>query len=104
MEEYKDELSSLSAQTKLMPLRYKLFFKKSVAKDLKSIPKAYLVKILEKIENLRSDPRPDGSEKLTGQELYRIRQGIFRIVYSIQDNELTIWIIRIGHRKEIYKK
>jgi mRNA interferase RelE/StbE len=83
---------------------YKIFFKKSVEKDFKGIPKTYLTKILAKIEDLKSDPRPNGSEKLTGQELYRIRQGIFRIVYSIQDNELTIWIIKIAHRKGIYKK
>jgi mRNA interferase RelE/StbE len=83
---------------------YKVFFKKSVEKDFRKIPKNYLIKILEKIENLKTDPRPDGSEKLTGLELHRIRQGTYRIVYSIQDNELTIWVIRVAHRKEIYKK
>jgi mRNA interferase RelE/StbE len=83
---------------------YKIFFKKSVEKDFKVIPATYLSKILKRIEDLKSEPRPNGSEKLTGPELYRIRQGIFRIVYSIQDNELTIWIVKIAHRKEIYKK
>lgn len=83
---------------------YKIFFKKSVEKDFKVIPPVYLPKILKKIEDLKSEPRPNGSEKLTGLELYRIRQGIFRIVYSIQDNELTIWIVKVAHRKEIYKK
>ena len=83
---------------------YKIFFKKSVEKDFKVIPQTHLFKILKKIEDLRSEPRPNDSEKLTGHELYRIRQGIFRIVYSIQDNELTIWIVKIAHRKEIYKK
>ena len=83
---------------------YKIFFKKSVEKDFKVIPQTHLSKILKKIEDLKSEPRPNGSEKLTGHELYRIRQGIFRIVYSIQDNELTIWIVKIAHRKEIYKK
>lgn len=83
---------------------YKVFFKKSVEKDLTKIPKNYLVKILDKISGLNTNPRPEGSEKLTGQELYRIRQGIYRIVYSIQDNELTVWVVKVGHRKEIYKK
>ena len=83
---------------------YKIFFKKSVEKDFKVIPQAYLSKILKRIEDLKSDPRPNGIEKLTGLELYRIRQGIFRIIYSIQDNELTIWIVKVAHRKEIYKK
>ena len=82
---------------------YKIFFKKSVGKDFKKIPKQYLVKILEKIENLKDNPRPEGSEKLTGHELYRIRQGMYRIVYSIQDNELTVWVVKVGHRQEIYK-
>jgi len=84
--------------------QYKVFFKKSVEKDLKSIPKKELLKILNKIESLQDNPRPIGCEKLTGQERYRLRQGKYRIVYSIQDNELTIWVVKVGHRKEIYKK
>lgn len=83
---------------------YKIFFKKSVEKDLKIIPKKYLLKILHRIEGLKGNPRPDGSEKLTGQNRYRVRQGVYRIVYSIQDNELTIWVVKIAHRKEIYKR
>lgn len=83
---------------------YKIFFKESVEKDLKKIPKKYLLKILEKIDELKSNPKPDGSEKLTCYDLYRIRQGTYRIVYSIQDQELAIWVIKIGHRKDIYKK
>ncbi len=61
---------------------FRIFFKKSVEKDLKGIPKKYLTKILKKIEMLKENPRPEGNEKLTGKELYRIRQGIYRIVYS----------------------
>lgn len=83
---------------------YNVFFKKSVEKDFKKIPNKFLPKILEKIDALKNNPRPKGSEKLTGYELYRIRQGIYRIVYSIQDHELTIWGIKVGHRKEIYQK
>ena len=85
-------------------VQYKVFFKKSVEKDLKIIPKRDLVKILEKIESLHIDPRPVGSEKLTGQEKYRIRQGNFRIVYSIQEYELTIWVVKVGHRRDVYNK
>jgi mRNA interferase RelE/StbE len=83
--------------------QYKIFFKKSVEKDLKSIPPRDLKKILRKIESLQLNPRPAGSEKLTGLERYRIRQGSYRIVYSIQDFELTVWVVKIGHRKEIYR-
>ncbi|MFW5635860.1 MAG: type II toxin-antitoxin system RelE family toxin, partial [Thermodesulfobacteriota bacterium] len=56
-----------------------------------------------RIESLGEDPRPTGSEKLTGQELYRVRTGSYRILYSMQDNKLTIWVIKVGHRKEVYR-
>ncbi len=82
---------------------YEIFFKESVWKDLKAIPKKDLKRILARIEDLVDDPRPIGSEKLTGHELFRVRQGNYRILYSIQDNELTIWIIKVGHRKEVYR-
>jgi mRNA interferase RelE/StbE len=82
---------------------YKVFFGKSVEKDFSIIPKKDLRKILQRIEILADDPRPSGCEKLTGQERYRIRQGKYRIVYSIQDNELTIWIVKVGHRSKNYR-
>jgi mRNA interferase RelE/StbE len=82
---------------------YKIYFKKSVEKDLKVIPKKDLVKILERIEALAEDPRPQGCEKLSGQLKYRLRQGRYRILYSVQDDELTIWVVKVGHRKDIYR-
>jgi mRNA interferase RelE/StbE len=82
---------------------YKLFFKKSVQKDFDSIPKKDLKRILSRIESLSEDPRPKGCEKLTGQERYRLRQGRYRIVYSIQDDELSVWVVKVGHRKHIYR-
>jgi mRNA interferase RelE/StbE len=82
---------------------YKIFFKKSVEKDFKVIPKKDLLKILERIETLAVDPRPPGCEKLSGQQKYRLRQGRYRIIYSVQDDELTIWVVKIGHRKDIYR-
>ena len=82
---------------------YEVYFKESVWKDLKIAPKNDLKRILSRIENLGDDPRPTGCEKLTGHELYRVRQGNYRIVYSIQDNELTIWIIKVGHRRNVYR-
>ena len=83
--------------------QYEILFKESVWKDVKKIPKTELRKILSKIEKLADNPRLVGCEKLTDQEFYRIRQGEYRIVYSIQDNELTVWVIKIGHRKDIYR-
>ena len=82
---------------------YKIFFKKSVEKDFKAIPQNELKKIIKRIGGLANDPRPQGSEKLTGQDRYRLRQGRYRIVYSIQDNKLTIWVVKVGHRKDIYR-
>lgn len=83
--------------------KYKILFKESVYKDIRNIPKAELKRILLKIEQLAEEPRPIGSQKLTGFELYRVRQGAFRIVYSISDNELIICAIKIGHRKDVYR-
>jgi mRNA interferase RelE/StbE len=82
---------------------YEILFKESVWKDLKKIPKRELKKIFSRVEKLCNDPRPMGCEKLTGEELYRIRQGNYRIVYSLQDNELTVWVIKVGHRKDVYR-
>jgi mRNA interferase RelE/StbE len=82
---------------------YKVFFKASVEKDFTAIPKKELKKILKRIEGLIEDPRPSGCEKLTGQRRYRLRQGRYRIVYSIQDDELTVWVVKVGHRKDIYR-
>jgi mRNA interferase RelE/StbE len=82
---------------------YRIFFKRSVEKDLSGIPKKDVRNILNRIKILENDPRPPGSEKLTGQERYRLRQGRYRIVYSIQDNELTIWVVKVAHRKDVYR-
>jgi mRNA interferase RelE/StbE len=82
---------------------YRIYFRASVEKDFAAIPKTDLKKILERIRALAEEPRPLGCEKLTGQERYRVRQGRYRIVYSIQDKELTVWVVKVGHRKDIYR-
>lgn len=82
---------------------YEVYFKKSVQKDLSSIRKNDLKKILRRIESLGEDPRPAGCEKPTGKERHRLRQGRYRILYSVQDVELTVWIVRVGHRKDVYR-
>ncbi len=82
---------------------YKIFFKKSVWKDFKAIPDKDLNKILQSIESLGENPRQPGSKKLSGQERYRFRVGRYRIIYSIQDEELTIWVVKVGHRKDVYR-
>lgn len=82
---------------------YSIFFKASVHKDFQSIPQKDLKRILQRIEGLRDDPRPAGCEKLTGHDRYRIRQGRYRILYSIQHTELTVWVVKVGHRKDVYR-
>ena len=80
---------------------YKVYFKESVEKDFSVIPKNDLKKILSRIEMLAENPRPSGCEKLTGQDRYRLRQGRYRIVYSVQDVVLTVWIVKVSHRKDV---
>ena len=82
---------------------YELVFKKSVAKDLRVFPKQDVKRIMERIRSLSGDPRPVGCEKLSGQERYRVRQGVYRIIYEIEDGRLTVLIIKIGHRREVYR-
>ncbi len=82
---------------------YKIFFKKSVEKDLYRIGKNELKKIIARITAFADNPRPPGCEKLTGLERYRIRWGRYRILYSIQDYELTIWVVKVAHRKDVYR-
>jgi len=83
---------------------YKIFFKASVEKDLRAIPRKDTKIILQRIESLATNPRPAGYEKLTGLERYRLRHGNYRIIYSIQDFNLTVWIVKIAHRKDVYRK
>ena len=82
---------------------YSLFLKESVQKDFEGIPKKDLRKILSRIKSLASDPRPSGCEKLTGHGRYRLRQGRYRIVYAIQDEDRTVTVVKVGHRKDIYR-
>ena len=83
--------------------KYKLTIKKSAVKELADIPKKDLRKIVKRIQLLCKNPRPIGSQKLSARGQYRIRQGDYRIVYSIDDKELLIDIVKIGHRREIYR-
>ena len=82
---------------------YSLFFRKSVERDVSGIPKADLRRIMDRIAALATDPRPPGCEKLSAQERYRVRQGNYRIIYSIQDQELTVWVVKVGHRRDVYR-
>ncbi|MCK7595307.1 type II toxin-antitoxin system RelE family toxin [Pseudomarimonas salicorniae] len=82
---------------------YRLVFKQSVAEDLRAIPKADVARILKRIEALADDPTPPGSEKLSAQARYRIRQGVYRILYEIENDQLVIVVVKVGHRREVYR-
>ena len=82
---------------------FEIIVRQSVAKDLRQIPKKDVARILKRIEALRTEPRPLGVEKLSGQEKYRIRQGVYRILYEIKNKELIIVVVKIGHRRDVYR-
>lgn len=83
---------------------YSLAFKKSVAKDLRSIPNKDVKRILNRINSLRENPRAEGCVKLSNQEKYRVRQGVYRIIYEIQDTELIILVVKVAHRGQVYER
>ena len=83
--------------------KFKLAFKKSVTKDLRSIPNKDVMRILQRIESLCDDPRGEGCIKISSKERYRVRQGIYRIIYEIQDDELIIIVVKVAHRSNVYK-
>ena len=84
--------------------KYKIEFKRSVWKDLDELPKADRRRILRRIEELADDPRPPQCQKLTGMERYRVRQGDYRILYSIEDDRLIVVVVKVGHRREVYER
>jgi len=83
---------------------YRIVIKKSAAKEIEKVERKDRIRIVEKIRSLSSDPHPTGSKKLSGQEKYRIRQGNYRILYQIINDELVINVVKVGHRRDIYKK
>jgi mRNA interferase RelE/StbE len=84
---------------------YKIYWKKSALKELKKLESQIILNIISSVEKLALNPLPHGVKKLTLSDFtYRIRVGNYRIIYSLFRKDLTIEIIRVGHRKDIYKK
>jgi mRNA interferase RelE/StbE len=84
---------------------YKVEINKSIRKkDLPSIPKADVLKIVKRIESLADNPFPEGAIRLKGREEWRIRQGDYRILYVVDQEIVTVFVIKVGHRREIYRK
>lgn len=88
----------------MQPSRYRIEYKKSVAKDLRKLPKVALTGLVVRIQALQDNPRPQGSVKLRGSnDLFRLRYGDYRVIYQIAGDVLIITIIKVGHRREVYK-
>jgi len=83
--------------------RFSLTFRESVAKDLRALPKADVKRILRRIDALAEDPRAEGCEKLAGSDCYRVRQGMYRIIYQIRDEILVVVVVKVGHRRDVYR-
>lgn len=84
--------------------RYEIGLKASVLKDLERLRPADRERCLKAMSALADDPRPRGCEKLSAQERYRIRVGVFRIIYEVRDSRLVVWVVRIGHRRDVYRR
>ena len=82
---------------------YQIEFTKSASKQLKKLPKEQQIRIQAKIDELADNPRPDGVVKLTNSENSRIRVGSYRIVYDILDDILLISVVKVSHRKDVYR-
>lgn len=83
--------------------KYEIVLRKSVRKDLEPIPKRDVRRILDDIAELAKNPRPPQSRKLSGSEKYRLRCGVYRVLYEIQDAVLIVCIVKVGHRREVYR-
>jgi mRNA interferase RelE/StbE len=82
---------------------YRLIFKPGFYKSVKRIPENDRTKIIQCIDELAFKPRPYGCEQLSGKTKFRLRQGDYRIMYSIDDTERTVRIIKVGHRRDVYR-
>ena len=84
--------------------KYKLVLKPSAVKEIEAVPrKKDRQQIIKRIGMLADNPRPPGCTKLSGYDRYRIRQGPYRIVYGIEDDELVVLVVKVGHRKDVYR-
>ncbi len=86
--------------------KYEVLIKSSAVKEIEAVPqKKTRRRIVEKIRQLSEDPYPPGAKKLLGsrRDCYRVRQGTYRIAYAVKDDKLVVYIVKVGHRKEIYR-
>jgi mRNA interferase RelE/StbE len=82
---------------------YSVHLKSSAAKEIEALPRKDRARIIERIRTLSEDPRPAGSTKLSGREVYRIRQGDYRIVYAVDDQDRVVMVTGVAHRRDAYR-
>jgi mRNA interferase RelE/StbE len=82
---------------------YAVEFRRSAVKELDDLATADVGRVMTRIRALGTNPRPAGSEKLTGADQYRVRQGVYRILYEVDDTRRIVTIVKIGHRREVYR-
>jgi mRNA interferase RelE/StbE len=82
---------------------YDLRIKPSAAKELEALQTKDRRRIVSKIQNLAAEPRPQGCEKLTGQDRFRLRQGNLRILFEVDDGQQMVTVVKIAHRREVYR-
>jgi mRNA interferase RelE/StbE len=87
-----------------VPASYSLRIKQSAEEELRRLPKKDVRRIAKRIESLGTDPRPAGCLELFGNDAYRIRQGDYRILYTIDDERRLVEVYKIGHRREVYRQ
>ena len=83
--------------------KYRVEIKKSALKEIERLPQKEIKVVLEKISALSENPRPHDCKKLSGEEKYRIRVGYYRILYLIEDDVLIVYVVKVGHRKDVYR-
>jgi mRNA interferase RelE/StbE len=83
---------------------YGVVVKRSAERELRAVPRPDLGRVVTRIRRLADDPRPPGSERLSGEDRYRIRRGDYRVVYAIDDEQRIVEVVRIGHRRDVYRE
>lgn len=82
---------------------YSLFLKRSAVEELEALPLAQRRRVVARIRGLAVEPRPHGSEKLSGEEKYRVRQGTYRVLYTVDDAKDEVIVVKIAHRRDVYR-
>lgn len=83
-------------------MSYRIVIKKSAAQEIEGLPQKDRVRVIERIRGLAQNPRPPGCQKLSKQEKYRVRQGRYRILYQLEDDQLLVAVVKVAHREDVY--